>query len=332
MSRVVTRDFNREFKKHAQKARRLLLASAWLTENDGLSAVLRRPKADLQIQAIVGTSGGATSKQALKNLVKKFGIQCLRLKNEHPLFHPKLYVFQRTATDRVAWIGSMNFTWNGMNSNEEVMLLVDDPVAIDGLVDWFERSWRSLDGQDVKQAISQYVEKKNSPYRRLVDQQASNDTIPIFETGDTIAVRQRERDGNVLPKFVGDISFGASRVFWEGHPDLCAKLLAILSNRETQFFNELKKDDAFNNRKRNKPLICIAKSKEDAEKLLPSRPKKTGTWVRQITTCQNGQIWWMSTRFTWAQKFRNMVEVGEQVYERRTNNRIAIDLPRSLNP
>ena len=161
--KLLTGNFTRAFRRRVKAAVKLQIASAWLTESDALIALLER-KALCDLQAIIGISGNVTSPDGLSSLARGFGWESVRLADEGRLFHPKLVLFHYRRKRTLAWIGSANFTGNGMCVNTELMLEIDDEKTVEKMKDWFDREWESRP-PDAKMLFEEYRKRYGLPHR-----------------------------------------------------------------------------------------------------------------------------------------------------------------------
>lgn len=132
-----------EFRQRLESAQEIDIATAWATSGSALvaleDAVRKWKKPKSQLRTIVGISGNATDPEALERLNK---IGQLRLAGgSGSMFHPKVYIF-REPKKSVAWIGSVNFTRAGFESNEETVFEVGD---VESIVDWFDTRWNQCE-------------------------------------------------------------------------------------------------------------------------------------------------------------------------------------------
>jgi hypothetical protein len=85
----------------------------------------------------VGISGNATDPAALRAL-QTVGI--LRIPDDPPLFHPKIFLFYRN-DGTVAWIGSTNLSRSAFQQNVELVCEFEDDGSA---TRWFEEKWTAL--------------------------------------------------------------------------------------------------------------------------------------------------------------------------------------------
>lgn len=65
-----------------------------------------------------------------------------RARIQNGVFHPKIYIFTDHSGQRRVLLGSANFTNGGLQKNEEVLLLLENPDLIDEISDYFEGLWQ----------------------------------------------------------------------------------------------------------------------------------------------------------------------------------------------
>ncbi len=137
--------FGAELRNHLRDltdgATKVDIATAWVSNSDALKLLVSQTQRSAAIRMVVGVGLFATDPAVLKWLGSTAGIE-LRVHGcvEPPLFHPKLYVFQRQHWHRVL-IGSMNFTNAGTTKNIESVLSFEDKSRT--AVQEFERFWKS---------------------------------------------------------------------------------------------------------------------------------------------------------------------------------------------
>ena len=158
-------------------ARQVDLASAWATEGPALTALQHADAC--RLRAIVGLTGNATTPGALDALDE---IGDLRLADGVRLFHPKVYVFELLGGNRIAWVGSANFTgmgFGGRVGNEEAILETRSPQATRQIAEWFERRWQEAGPLDELQ-LAKYRQRYRPPERGWLDERpkASNGPEP----------------------------------------------------------------------------------------------------------------------------------------------------------
>lgn len=325
MSKLITEGFVDRFQKLVKKADTLQVVSAWLTQNDGLSAVLARKTSSFKIQAIIGTHGDATDPRSLEKVVEVFGTKSLRIAANNPLFHPKLYLFHGRGHKSSAWIGSANFTNGGMNSNKELILEVDDSAVVSVMVAYFEDSWKKLSKQDVNEEIRLYKKMwehsrdRRRAFEKLTNGETRKETVVTVEAGEGIEVFQSQQEGRT--KFVGKIRYGDTVVPWSGYPELCARVIEILSNGRDSFFQVLADHQAFE--MAGKPLISSSLNQSKAREKLYEKSNHHS--VRKIVAKENGRgSWWLGTSIG-RERLWQLVEVAVDVHnDLRTDGAISI--------
>ena len=143
------------FKRRLERATRVRIATAWATPGlhlDALGTAVQEN--ELEVRAVVGTHGNATDPAALERL-KELGK--LRLAEDAPLFHPKIYVFEFRSGKPVAWVGSANFTRAGFGDrNVETMY---ETKGVKPFLEWFKQQWRQSEPAS-RQAIDDYRQRR----------------------------------------------------------------------------------------------------------------------------------------------------------------------------
>ena len=142
MRLIQSKDLLQLFEQRVMSSKKIDIASAWATSSKSLGTLARAAKGR-DIRSIIGTSGRATDPDALDELER---IGELRLAEQYPMFHPKIYIF-RGSEKSFAWIGSANFTAAGgfgrkdeqdAPGNTEALFETQDCEAA---AQWFEKKW-----------------------------------------------------------------------------------------------------------------------------------------------------------------------------------------------
>ena len=152
---------------------------------------------------IIGTRGNATSPDSVLSLAEAFTWKSLKLVNERELFHPKLYLFGYSGEPTVAWIGSANFTGNGMEANTELVLETSDSCAVAPMEDWFRNQWTALQ-QNPKQEFAAYKDQWSKPGGYVGDGGG-------LELSGTIRIRPTSLARKKREKLRGEIVYGPGR-------------------------------------------------------------------------------------------------------------------------
>lgn len=154
------------------------VATAWASRGKHLELLeVESSRRRLEVRAIVGIAGNATHPDALAKLNRITHGDLRIVPNGNRLFHPKLYLFGRTADSTAsqrAWIGSANFTRAAFGghpeANEEIMVEVGPGETVDALSAWFREQWHHYQtGEPVANVIRRYAEdrKRNPPPREV---------------------------------------------------------------------------------------------------------------------------------------------------------------------
>lgn len=160
---ILTGNFAGKFKERLRSARKVQIASAWLSDSDALEALLLKPSC--RVQAIIGVNGNSTSPDSVLSLAGTFGWANVRIADRHgPLFHPKLLIFHYSRQSPVAWIGSANFTGHGMEVNKELVLQTDDKGEVRALCEWFDKEWTSAPANP-EERLAAYTGQRKQPGR-----------------------------------------------------------------------------------------------------------------------------------------------------------------------
>ncbi len=121
-----------EFKNFIRKADEICIAVAMLTDY-GLQLFDHRDE-DCTFEILVGYDLPTQPSALQKLLDDKVETKIYDVKNQ--FFHPKLYLF-RVNENWTAFIGSGNCTKGGLRTNIELSLKIEDPDAVQELLDWF---------------------------------------------------------------------------------------------------------------------------------------------------------------------------------------------------
>ncbi|MDE0109164.1 MAG: phospholipase D family protein [Bryobacterales bacterium] len=133
---------------------RVDIATAWATWSPALGRLCEAAAIkDVQVRAIVGLYGNATSLDALERLQNVGNLRLIEC--QQSIFHPKVYIFRGKSGDW-AWIGSANFTGAGFTRNDEAVYETNDVTEV---VKWFNRRWDKC-GALTSIAIDQYRERR----------------------------------------------------------------------------------------------------------------------------------------------------------------------------
>ena len=240
-SRLISTNFATEFEERVECAQVVRIASAWMTQSPALSALLKRKRNDssVQLQAIIGIRGNATTPPSLELLAGRFGWDSLKLANPVGLFHPKLYLFSYPGQPTVAWVGSANFTGNGMSVNTELVIEIDDNAVVAMMLDWFRQQWAALN-QDAQQEFAAYKTDWKEPDRYVGDNGG-------LERGLSIRVRPATGERHSRERLKGEIVYGpGDREPYESAAEGLRMMLARLAHgREDKFFEACKSTTAF---------------------------------------------------------------------------------------
>jgi len=126
-----------EFKNFIRKADEICIAVAMLTDY-GLQLFDHRDE-DCAFEILVGYDL-PTQPSALQKLIDD-GIETKIYDVKKQFFHPKLYLF-RIDENWTAFLGSGNCTKGGLRTNIELSLKIEDPDAVQELLDWLETYYK----------------------------------------------------------------------------------------------------------------------------------------------------------------------------------------------
>ena len=311
--RLLSANFIDEFRKQIDGAQTVRVASAWMTPNRALDALLRWGKQNCEVQAIIGTHGCATAPESLEALVEEFGFKSLRIADTTRLFHPKLFLFHRRDVVPVAWIGSANFTYGGLAGNMELILELDDRHAVSAMLDWFNGWWMELKDQDSKKALKEYKKrwkreskkrnKRGDALEELVQGVGSRESPVQVAT-----IQFRPKGRFKYANLTGEIFYGAGdSQQYESAADGLRKLLRRLSRgREDAFLVKCASEPAFQTA--GKPFIADGHAEADARGRVYGRKGQT---ISHLLDTEE-RSWWISEDSTNSDKW-NMVNTSIDV-------------------
>ena len=107
------------------------IATAFFTESEVLESIVNQ---DCSVMLIVRLGTG-TSPTALEKAINLPNVMIRFFNDQH--FHPKFYIFDRN----IAFLGSGNFTYNGLMRNQEVMIEIRDEETLADLDQVFIDYW-----------------------------------------------------------------------------------------------------------------------------------------------------------------------------------------------
>ena len=232
-------NFIKEFKRRVEGAKKVEIASAWMTENGALDALIDR-KGRCLVRAIIGTNGNVTSPTSLSSLASAFGWPSLRIVEPRGrLFHPKLFLFHYRRKPSVAWIGSANFTGHGMEVNTELLLEIDDMRTVAAMREWFDEAWNNC-APDARRVFEAYRERHEPPHRFEGDRGGASS--PARSPKEPVADSPR-----YLPDLrqLGSLKFryfGEDR--WaESYADIARYVLVAFADADSRFLRGFAKKD-----------------------------------------------------------------------------------------
>lgn len=101
-----------------------------------------------RLRLLVSTYLNVTQPEALRVLASLEGVD-LRLQHGPQGFHAKYYMFGQSEAARTCWVGSSNFTKNGLYTSVEWNTRHDDPASVDACEQLFEELWTRPDVVDL---------------------------------------------------------------------------------------------------------------------------------------------------------------------------------------
>ena len=245
-SKLLRDNFTRRFKKLVAQADSIWLASAWITQNEALDALMRA-KCDAKV--LVGTHGNATDPQAIRSLIEKFGVRGVRIVDSEPLFHPKLYRFKfgSKAGKTIIWIGSANFTGGGLGGNRELMLQTDVARVAKEAEAWFDEVWSELPRDEVEAVLERYARRRHT---QGVDRQLGQLVEPTdMPEAQVTLIRFQPTKGRGSKRYSGEMimTVGRSRrrVPYTSATEALCKTLEALRQGRRSFLAKCSNDAAF---------------------------------------------------------------------------------------
>jgi len=170
-------DLTKRFKAHVESATAIRIATAWITRSDALDALNGAKSKNVKV--LVGIHGDATDPMAVRSVLEMFGTDSVRIIEDGPLFHPKLFHFTLPKGKRIVWIGSANFTGGGFRGNRELLLETQDKETAEKARAWFADWWKDLRHQDVEAVLKRYAKRRNkhgpaTGLKELVEEQPNS--------------------------------------------------------------------------------------------------------------------------------------------------------------
>jgi hypothetical protein len=98
-----------------------------------------------------------TSPVVLRKILKEYSDRVTLKIYTRNFFHPKVYAFDLPFRKRIAFIGSADFTMEGLQRNEELSWQIDNDKQVEELKVWFERYYE--DGQELTERLIDEYEK-----------------------------------------------------------------------------------------------------------------------------------------------------------------------------
>ena len=216
--------------------------------------------------------------------------------NPPNLFHPKLYLFSGVAEPTVAWIGSANFTGNGMAINAELMLETDDETVVTELDGWFCRKWAELP-QKTEEEFAAYASQWRAPGRYVGDrggvQQLPDGRKEPVRRGLRIRLYPELRQPH--QNFQGTMAFGAGdiRRYGSAAAGLRQLLVWLACAREGPFLEACRGNHAFQRRRGGTTKYYIAQSPTRETAIADGELYDTTKGVTCLLRA-GGSTWWMS--------------------------------------
>lgn len=174
----------------------IFIASPFFTDDSFLKELLR----GCDLIRLIVRLGPATSPNALKNVIDEHNLQIRYFTSEK--FHSKLYILG----DKLALVGSANFTSRGLQSNREICVEINkEDERFDRLAALYQSFWQEADVLDKAR-----LEKYSKLYRRA----------RVFEETENLEKNLKNEFGDVSPSKgveVGKDKPGKEKIFLESY-------------------------------------------------------------------------------------------------------------------
>jgi hypothetical protein len=163
-----TNTFKELFEKCCEKYNRLAMFVAWV--GDPANNI---PYAHLRLLDTINATVGISFSQSHPDGIEQFMKldRNMRVMNEQPLFHPKVYIFSN-GRERAMIIGSSNFTYSGFCENIEMNILLEG-VDYQKIISEKEQeliSWRDQNSfKPTKEWLKEYRRKYEKRQLKLQD-------------------------------------------------------------------------------------------------------------------------------------------------------------------
>ena len=166
---LIYKNRKNEFKKLLERAAKLDIVSAFVSNNDIFNdAVERATDGKLTVRLLAGISNAISDPDVLLKKACNLEIKVLSgnvsANKKNGVFHPKIYIFTDNSGQKEVLLGSANFTEGGLQRNEEVLLLLKDLDLIEEICGYFEELWEQ----------AYFFEDKDNDYRNLHVSQRSH--------------------------------------------------------------------------------------------------------------------------------------------------------------
>ncbi len=233
MSSVVISGIHDTFEDHfrsavvSKKHGALAIASAYVTRDGALALMNLFKKSRGEKRIVIGLSGWVSHPQAIRLLVDAGWNVRLATHGKY-IFHPKMMVAGSAFTSAgaiktpsVAYLGSANFTGNGLRKNLEVGLTTEDTSIVKQSANAFSTLW-ALSDKATQSAISTYEDKFTEIMQRRTLEDLSN-IDDVSTTGgdqDTVSSggasgKKRKKSRTFTPKNPA-LSSERAKTIWVG--------------------------------------------------------------------------------------------------------------------
>lgn len=111
----------------------LVIESMQFGDKDVRNAVAARKAAGVDVRVILADPGWIDSNASAGTFLQQHGIR--------PKFYPHTHVKSIVVDGKAAYVGSVNLSWNSIDKNREVGVVVTEQANIDSIMATFEHDW-----------------------------------------------------------------------------------------------------------------------------------------------------------------------------------------------
>jgi phosphatidylserine/phosphatidylglycerophosphate/cardiolipin synthase-like enzyme len=111
----------------------LVIESMQFQDRDVRNAVVARKAAGVDVRVILADPSWIDANTSAATFLQQHGIE--------PKFYPSAHVKSVVVDGKTAYVGSVNLSWNSIDKNREIGLLVTEQANIDSITATFEHDW-----------------------------------------------------------------------------------------------------------------------------------------------------------------------------------------------